>query len=143
MDVTTFTSGFDRCVSTASIGSFICSTLHPYATGVNLIIVCNGTSRYGSSSEMKTFKKNHQIYKNNNKKTLKITIFCYCFKCAYIIYTFFFLACYLFYFFFFNENEMSHYIRKQNEKLLNRHHRSDGMAKLKCMKTCCFFHATL
>lgn len=44
------TSGLERCVSTASIGSFICSTLQPYATGVNLIIVCRGTSRYGRSS---------------------------------------------------------------------------------------------
>lgn len=44
-DTDFLTSGFGRCVSTASIGSEMCSTLQPYATGVSLIIVCNGTSR--------------------------------------------------------------------------------------------------
>jgi hypothetical protein len=44
------TFGLGRCVSTQSMGSLMCSTLQPYATGVNLMIVWSGTYRYGSSS---------------------------------------------------------------------------------------------
>lgn len=36
-------------------------TLQPYATGVNLIIVCKGTSRYGNSSENKIQKLKKNI----------------------------------------------------------------------------------
>lgn len=43
--ISLLTDGLARCVSTQSIGNLICSTRHPYATGVNLIIVCKGTLR--------------------------------------------------------------------------------------------------
>lgn len=45
---------------TASTGIFINSHLQPYATGVNFITVCKGTSKYGSSSKNKyiDFTKN-------------------------------------------------------------------------------------
>lgn len=131
------TSGFGRCVSTASIGSLICSTLHPYATGVNLIIVCNGTSRYGSSSEIK-----QKTYKRS-KTQLKITIFCFGYKLAYIL----LFRCVIYYFL----NGMNKkrgreafqckIIKKKtdHQNLLKWHNHLEGMVKLIFIKTFVFF----
>jgi len=47
------TFGFALKVSTAGTLSGTYSTLQPYAIGVNLTTVCNGTCMYGSSSVSK------------------------------------------------------------------------------------------